>query len=260
MNITIGADPEVFLTKSGVPVTPTGLVPGHKRKPEPVKNGSIQRDGTAAEFNIDPCESVEQFCYKIDSVIDQLINISGCELDPVVIRDWGDSIFSMSSDERNLGCEADYNAWTESVNKKPSKDVTFRTAGGHVHLGFLEGGDSSWDYHHYIRPLIKIMDENLGVPSLMWDDDGKRRNLYGRAGAYRAKPFGAEYRSLSNSWVFKEHLKKFVFDQSVKSVEMFLDGYKPKDNLSEIIINTNDVLEAENFCKNLGVNPDDLRR
>ena len=207
--ITIGADPELFLVKQGVPVTPKGIVPGTKRNPSPVEGGSVQRDGTAAEFNINPCKSPKQFCSIITQVIDQLLDISGCELDPVVTRDWGDKIKSMTGDERNLGCEPDFNAWTGKVNPKPDVDSTMRTAGGHIHLGFLKGGDRSGDYHNYINPLIKIMDENLGVPSILWDSDDKRRQLYGCAGFYRPKFFGAEYRPLSNAWVFDEGLKEF---------------------------------------------------
>ncbi len=45
----------------------------------------------------------------------------------------------------------------------------------------------------------------LGLPSAGADKQGKRRELYGKAGRYRPTSYGIEYRVLSNYWLFNEH-------------------------------------------------------
>jgi hypothetical protein len=41
-----------------------------------------------------------------------------------------------------------------------------------------------------------------------------RRELYGKAGAFRPKPYGVEYRVLSNRWLNSEALIRWVYNQS----------------------------------------------
>ncbi len=49
-----------------------GLIPGTKQAPYPVKNGAIQVDGLALEFNIDAANTREGFVGNIQSVLRQL--------------------------------------------------------------------------------------------------------------------------------------------------------------------------------------------
>ncbi len=259
--ITLGADPELFLMKDGSPVTPKGLIQGSKKFPQPVNNGSIQMDGTAAEFNIDPSFTPEQFSKNIDEVLNQLLSITDCTYDTVVTRHWGvEALSKMSRDEVELGCDPDYNAYTLKKNPRPSSKVDFRTAGGHIHVGFVDDGDESEGYKNFLSPLVKILDEQIGVPSLFWDGDKERRTLYGKAGAYRPKPFGVEYRSLSNAWVPHVDVREFLFEQAEKSVRLFQEGYVPETCEAQNIIDNNDMLAAHIFCNKKGIDVDDIRR
>jgi hypothetical protein len=44
-----------------------------------------------------------------------------------------------------------------------------------------------------------------------WDKDKERRKLYGKPGAFRPKPYGCEYRVLSNAWVDKPEVASLLF-------------------------------------------------
>lgn len=63
------------------------------------------------------------------------------------------------------------------------------------------------------------MDLYLGVPSILMDGDTDRRRLYGKAGAYRSKPYGVEYRTLSSFWVADPKLIGWAFEQTMRAVE-----------------------------------------
>ena len=63
------------------------------------------------------------------------------------------------------------------------------------------------------RSIIQRCDLFLGVPSVLMDEGELRKQLYGKAGAFRPKPYGVEYRTLSNFWVFDPKLVGWVHDQ-----------------------------------------------
>jgi hypothetical protein len=68
------------------------------------------------------------------------------------------------------------------------------------------------------------LDLFLGVPSVLMDDGEERKQMYGKAGAYRPKKYGAEYRTLSNFWIFDKKLIGWVWDQSERALtEAFAD-------------------------------------
>jgi hypothetical protein len=63
------------------------------------------------------------------------------------------------------------------------------------------------------------MDLFLGVPSILMDKGDVRKQLYGSAGAYRDKPYGGEYRTLSNFWIFDNHLIEWVWNNTSRAVD-----------------------------------------
>jgi hypothetical protein len=72
--------------------------------------------------------------------------------------------------------------------------------------------------------LAKQLDYYLGIPSLIYDDGVKRRTLYGAPGAFRPKPYGMEYRVLSNAWLRSEGLMRWVFNTTNKAVQDLFQG------------------------------------
>jgi hypothetical protein len=51
------------------------------------------------------------------------------------------------------------------------------------------------------------------------DDGEMRKQLYGKAGAFRAKPYGVEYRTLSNFWIFNDNLIRWVWNNTQRALD-----------------------------------------
>lgn len=251
MRLLIGADPEVFLSKDGVIVSAHDLIPGTKKKPHKVKHGAIQVDGVAAEFNIDPAESEEEFVHNIREVLRQLKEfVPGYEIQIIPTANFTKEYFATLPEEaKELGCDPDFDASRDGdQNKPPDNQKTFRTGAGHIHVGFTEGADPrDRDHINKCITLIKHLDVFLGWPSLVWDNDTQRRTLYGKAGAFRPKSYGCEYRTLSNAWLKSEELTRLVYRNTIAAVESLLSGDRISDTeYSSLIyyINTSNPIHA----------------
>lgn len=227
MKLLIGADPEVFARKNGKVIPATGLVQGTKEKPFGVLNGAVQVDGLALEFNIDPADSATKFSYNIQLVMNQLEHLSGAKLVAKPVHTFTKRVLSKQPKENlELGCEPDYNAYTGKENPRPDAEgKCFRTAAGHIHIGWTEGVDPTDPGHMEACCLLtKALDTTIGLVSVVMEGPNKRRDLYGKAGAFRPKSYGMEYRVPSNWWIEKDEYRRFIFD-TVKAVfEKMLEG------------------------------------
>lgn len=230
MSVLVGADPELFLVgKDGNPISAYGMIPGNKHDPFPVNNGAVQVDGMALEFNITPATDEESFITNLNSVMkamaEMLPNDDKISVTPVA--EFGhDYIQSQPEDAKRLGCDPDFNAWDDgNVNQPPNGELPFRTAAGHVHIGWTDV-DDAYDYEHVQEccNVIKQMDFFLGLPSLIFDKDTKRRTMYGKPGCFRPKKYGAEYRVLSNQWLLNDGLKRWVFRNVQAGMERYEKG------------------------------------
>lgn len=226
----IGADPEFFVKKYGKLQSAYGLVPGTKDHPYKVKKGAVQVDGMALEFNIDPASTHSQFEENMTTVMDSIISmIPGYEIFVEPVADFGLAyIKSQPKEASELGCSPDFNAYTKQANPRPDADTPFRTASGHVHIGWTkEAVDIENEGHlEACRALTKALDLYLGVPSLFWDTDDRRRSLYGAAGAFRPKPYGMEYRVLSNKWITSPILRSLVYHNTMDAIKATFDNPK----------------------------------
>ncbi len=225
--LTLGCDPEVFIQipkKRQRFVSAHDLVPGSKTEPFKLKKGAVQADGTAAEFNIDPCATVDEWIGNLKEVQDQILNgirakHPTAEFDWSPIRTYSPKYWEEKVPKyaKELGCDPDFNAYTGRENPRP--DVTaigsMRSAGGHIHFGWTSGVDPL-DPTHFkdCCILTKALDTFLFPFSPSWDDDRKRMSIYGKPGAFRPKPYGMEYRVLSNAWVKSERTQRFVYTLS----------------------------------------------
>jgi len=218
MAITIGTDPEAFVVNAdGTVGISVGKIGGSKEEPRPVEGGAVQEDNVLAEFNTDPASTAEEFISCIDRVVGQLDNIlaplglsllfkSSHEYTAEQLAEGGEQAFV-------FGCDPDFNCWAMDWNEGPQAEgATLRTAGGHVHIGYDDPTEMN------SLKVARACDLLLGVPSVLLDGDVRRRELYGSAGACRFKPYGVEYRVLSNFWLQSDELKRWVFEQATAAV------------------------------------------
>lgn len=242
MNFTIGADPELFVKKAGAIVSAFGLVGGTKDKPIPVRNGAVQVDGMALEFNIDPAHTEDEFQLYLADVQAQLAEMVGDYefTKDVSVMFESDYIKSQPIEAVILGCSVDYNGYSLSANPSPDASGNLRTVGGHIHIGGMDTDDPFDTNHFYsVARLIRILDEELGVYSILWDKDDKRRSMYGQAGAFRPKKYGVEYRTLSNSWIFNQKLVSFVYQGVERALnKMFNPEHHTNPEIPDIINNS----------------------
>ena len=193
----LGADPEVFLqNEQGSLVSAIGLVNADKwnplQLPHMKKGFTLQEDNVALEYGIPPAQDADEFVKNIQAVMKASLPF---------IKDLSFSKLSCAvfpKEELNhplahvFGCEPDIDAWTGKENPKPkAPNPNLRSAGGHVHVETTKDA----------REVGKRMDLYLGIPSLFMDQGHERRALYGAPGAIRFKPYGLEYRTLSNFWI-----------------------------------------------------------
>lgn len=194
-NITIGADPELFIIneKTKKVVSSIGLIPGEKGNPykaEDMPNGfGLETDNILAEFNIPPVDTCVSFINNIEYMkgyIDKFVKSKNPNLGILCTASRVVDASQLKSRQAQLfGCDVDYNAYTEAPNPKPEGSKTnLRSAGFHIHIGYKDNNiDTS-------VALVKYLDMYLGIPSVVKDKDKRRRSLYGKAGSFRLTPYG----------------------------------------------------------------------
>lgn len=235
--ITLGADPEMFLTDpAGKPWGGRDCSTGTKEKPEPVPCGAIQVDGLALEYNIDPAKTIDEWVEyhaKVQDVLHTRAEEQGLAVCDESFLDFAEYIVEAKAteDELEFGCEPDLNAATGLENKMPDNDgsITYRTTGGHVHVGFDKWPEDKLEALATAQSLVKVMDATLGLWSVINDEGHERKKLYGSAGAFRLKSYGFEYRTLSNFWVLNEDMQRHVFTTVTKVMSM------PFEELKDIV-------------------------
>lgn len=237
----VGADPEIFMYKGRTPISAHGAVQGTKKNPLKVKDGAVQVDGMALEFNIDPADTPEMFSNNIESVLQTLREmVPEYSLKPTPVAEFGEEyIRAQPLEALVLGCDPDFNAWKGGKpNLRPDGELPFRTGAGHVHIGWTHDQDVRDPAHLEAGIMLtKQLDFFLGLPSLLYDKSSKRRTMYGAPGAFRPKPYGVEYRVLSNAWLGSKELMQWVFSNTVEAATRLIGGNYVFDYLSRSEIN-----------------------
>lgn len=244
----IGCDPELFVVDDkGNFRSAHNLIPGSKHQPSPVLSGAIQPDGTAAEFNIYPAETADEFSSFIKDVLTELrerLKAKKPKWDLLVVptATFDQKYFKrLPAVARALGCEPDFNVYSGGMNPPPATKEPFRTGAGHIHVGWTTGQIVTDTSHLFdCKQMVSQLDCVLYPMSLLWDSDEKRRTLYGKIGSYRPKHYGVEYRPLSNMWVADPDLHLWVFNATKGSAEMLdrdlpiFEDYMAKDVVERI--------------------------
>jgi hypothetical protein len=247
LKLSIGADPEIFLVdafNSANLISSIGKIGGSKYDPLPLPIGkgfAVQEDNVALEYNIPASKSADALVKNIGLA---MAHLGG------MVAEKGLAFSTLSAayfpeDQlldpmaKEFGCEPDFNAWTNSINPRPAaSDASLRSCGGHVHVGVDHISDKA--------KAVKLMDLFLGVPSTLMDSGDLRKQLYGKAGAFRPKPYGFEYRVLSNYWIFTPKLTRWIWENTQLALEsMSLDVDKEQTQILEAINGNNKQVAQE---------------
>lgn len=239
----LGCDPEIFLQDANSVRSAIGLIGGTKAYPRPIdelgEGFAVQEDNVAVEFNTPPADNADLWSMQIDKMIKYLEATVGDSYG-LRLSNRASAQFSAADLENPLalefGCDPDFNAWTGKINPKPkADDHTLRSAGGHVHIG------DAFASRKERFTMVKLCDLFMGVGSVLLDTDVDRKRLYGKHGACRIKPYGVEYRTMSNFWIWEDKLRKWVFVAAERARDSIgkIDIDAEHDNIVEAIDNNN---------------------
>jgi hypothetical protein len=250
---TIGADIECFLAdkETNEIVSAEGIIKGTKWQPfifdEANEFFSTSLDNVMAEHCIPPTDNVGDWVsgiLKARNYIESLDNkLCTAFIPSARLADkW------LQTENANIfGCEPDFNAWLDGEMNPPVEKSIYnlRTAGFHVHVGY-DNPSIKMNVN-----IMKFFDVYLTLPSLLIEPDNERRQMYGKAGAFRNKNYGMEARTLSSFFASEEKYMTWVFEQTNFFVPKVLAGEQLPEELlllTEQVINNNDKLKAEELC------------
>lgn len=257
-SLFVGADPELFLKKGDEFISAHTYPCGTKSKPRQTQHGHVQVDGIALEMNVKPARSRREFVMNFRGVVNDLDEI---------VRSWqggeaylvAESVAPMSLEKlqalpetaKALGCNPDWNAYTMGHNETPNVMTPFRTGAGHIHIGWSENCEGL-EHLEKCAQLVKTLDYTIGLKTLMFDHEPRRRMLYGKAGAFRPKDYGCEYRVPSNAWCQSEELAGVMFDGVIQAVNFLNEGIdidKETEGLARHLIDKNQIDWHEQYPK-----------
>lgn len=253
--ITIGTDAEVFVKdlSTGEIQASQGVVKGSKTKPFKTKHGFVQRDNVLAEVNTKPAKTETAFIKGVKGVLGDLSSI---------LEEHGKIIDISSSHIMDLKyldhfeasrfyCSRTFNCWDLDEIIKPSVAAAgqLRTASGDIHIGL--------DFTSMEDQLLlaRMCEIHIGLPSIAWDKDSRRRSIYGRAGTFRPKEYGIEYKVPSNFWLANTGRMGWMFRAAKTSAMYYHTINIPESLIPDIIdtINNCNAGRARELCDHFGV-------
>lgn len=234
-NPLIGADIEAFLKKDNQIISAEGIVHGTKYEPfqfdSEDKYYCTSLDNVLAEFCIPPAKDGDTFLRNIlksSSYLDTLE--PGVKAEFIPANRMEDK-YLQTLNAQTLGCEPDFDAWLNGAqNAKPEGTSTnLRTAGFHVHIGYDNPNPQT------NIEIMKYFDLFVTMPSLLIEPPNERRDLYGKAGSFRHKPYGMEARTLSSFFASKPSLITWVYQNTMQAIEKYNSEEKMNDDLEFLI-------------------------
>lgn len=229
MKFTIGSDPEFFIENFDGTITRSEeFTSGTKDVPEEMSDGySCQADNIMIELSLPAATSCETWVSGLNKGISMLREkIMPCRLliEPHVVFDGGGFV---REKDKEVGCEPDFNAYTLSENPSVKYEGNDRFAGGHIHVGFVDRPSDE-----EIVEMVKAMDCVFMGMVCIQDTNLQRKEVYGTPGRFRYKPYGFEYRSLSNFWL-----------KSNKQMEQVYS------NVNKVVTDYKQIITSENLDK-----------
>jgi hypothetical protein len=219
--ITVGADPEVFVAnQEGKIISARPFVHGGtKEHPFALRYGvGVHHDNVALEFSFPPADEEEEFVKNVDLALMQmqlLIGENNLLIKPAVLNSEMAAWIPKQEEFLEFACDPEEYLYLED-SFLDIKEAWFRSAGGHVHIGWPNATDQQKSL------VVSVCDYTLGAFNVLLEDESgvTRRHLYGRAGSYRTKEYGIEYRTPGNSWLLSNKDIRSTFRLAKRSFEV----------------------------------------
>lgn len=243
---TIGCDPEFFLVdKKGNFVPAMDTVGGTKAAPRILPSGhTVQEDGCAVEIGIIPATSAKEFKEHVrEALSDVRVILKKIGLYPKFVSQAEFSTEALADPRAwQIGCDPDYDVYTQ--NKTHMKEYTdnIRYAGGHIHIGsdiLLSPSNAA--------AFTRAMDVTVGYFCARKDNHHGRAKVYGRPGRVRFKPYGLEYRTPSNIWLVSRSLQDYIVngvDKHLAYLSKDETKHNPYSNYGRYVSDLNYCLES----------------
>lgn len=219
MLTSFGSDPELMIVnEKGEYVSAISVVPGCKKNKVDLGNGNYAfYDNVLAEMNIKPSFSRNEVCENFRDCFHRLAKLIGnLRLLPQASQVYPESECA-HKDAKVFGCDPEYSIYRTNYRgkmlklKPPICKDTFRSGGGHVHIGSPLAKKKGT-----FLDVLRMCDVFLGAISILIDHDSTslaRRRLYGGAGTNRpCAAYGVEYRAMSNFWVASPKTVLLIYD------------------------------------------------
>lgn len=101
----------------------------------------------------------------------------------------------------------------------------------HIHVGYDNPNPSD------SISLVKWIDNMVGLMSVLFDRDRKRRSLYGKAGCFRLTSYGVEARILSAKMYDTNELMSLTWDGVMAAITSHNLGYSIGPEFSNSVVN-----------------------
>jgi hypothetical protein len=228
-NFTVGIEREMPVYVNNIAVPAQLLIPQYtKENPFVVNGGTMHHDCSLLEFTTPPCDTGENlrisYIRQREYVRDQLLktedvrrrarDVVGETARSISLSEDTAVMFSQvdfmnQPENRELGCSPSRNAYGSRPIRPEGYADTKRFGGTHLNISTPDT-TSAED-----RSLVMAVDVAFAMPHMFTcsnpDDEQLRRELYGRAGEYRRKDFGIEFRVLSSNFLYAYSIHR-VYD------------------------------------------------
>lgn len=245
---TTGTDIEFALVdetgnyKAAIP-----FIEGTKKNPQFLEGGNVQKDNVAMEIAVD-------YAYTKNDFLEQTAHVLHNLYTDIIPKGWDIKAIpsAMFPDEeltdpiaQEFGCDPDFDAKSGNTNEMDLVNVhpNFRSFGLHVHTGV-----GSCTALPNAMIYIMLSDMILGMFSTMVDNSKaalERRKLYGKPSAFRLKPYGVEYRTLSNFWVQSPKTLAAIYTLNDLTTKLYVNEYITKQ-----LFRTYDITRIADIIKN----------
>lgn len=239
-NITIGADPEVFIQHkvNGKIIPAYKLLPEYnKENPRDMGNGyAILHDNIMLEGNIPPASSKEEFITNMNGLVTIFNDFIKSRSTNLQLK-FADSVETDSetlnhSIAKIFGCSPYLNAYKDisEIKADDMSELNARVAGDHHHIGY----DSMYKKETVNKIIAKLFDVFVVLPARTLYNDPIRAKYYGAYGNYRNKPYGLEVRSLGG-YFFDPKFYGIIYD----NMQMMFEYMNSFNDIVQLISKTN---------------------